>query len=71
MNKDNKNTELDNTDKKLHISDVMKQSLIEEWKNIHNLGCGDRYVHCLTKGERKYNQKRFLEINRIILSEYK
>ena len=23
MNKDNKNTELDNTDKKLHISDVM------------------------------------------------
>jgi hypothetical protein len=71
MNKDNKNTELDNTDKKLHISDVMKRSLIEEWKNIRNLGCGDRYVHCLTKDERKYNQKRFLEINRILLSEYK
>ena len=25
MEKDNKNTELDNTDKKLHISDVMKR----------------------------------------------
>jgi len=25
MDKDNKNTELDNTDKKLHISDVSKQ----------------------------------------------
>ena len=29
MNKDNKNTEFDNTDKKLHISDVMKSILSE------------------------------------------
>lgn len=29
MNKDNKNTELDNTDKKLHISDVMFSSFYE------------------------------------------
>jgi hypothetical protein len=34
MNKDNKNTEVDNTDKKLHISDVMKRidELIDEYK---------------------------------------
>jgi hypothetical protein len=29
MNKDNKNTELDNIDKKLHISDVMFSSIYE------------------------------------------
>ena len=55
----------------LNISDVMKRSLIEEFKNIRNLVCGNRYVHGLTKDERKYNQKRFLEIKRILLSEYK
>ena len=34
MNKDNKNIEVDNTDKKLHISDVMKriENLIDEYK---------------------------------------
>jgi len=31
MNKDNKNTELDNTDKKLHISDVMYR-LFDDYK---------------------------------------
>jgi hypothetical protein len=37
MNKDNKSTELDNTDKKLHISDVMNTiiSELEKWKDIH------------------------------------
>ena len=30
MNKDNKNTELDNTDKKLHISDVIKSLPTEQ-----------------------------------------
>ena len=37
MDKDNKNTELDNTDKKLHISDVMNSILIdlERLKNDH------------------------------------
>jgi len=36
MDKDNKNLELDNTDKKLHISDVMKRidGLMEEHKQI-------------------------------------
>jgi hypothetical protein len=32
MNKDNKNTELDNTDKKLHISDVMCRHISDEIK---------------------------------------
>ena len=40
MNKDNKNTELDNTDKKLHISDVMVGILsyenVDEFKNKLN-----------------------------------
>ena len=31
MNKDNKNTELDNTDKKLHISDVISSSKNYKW----------------------------------------
>ena len=37
MDKDNKSTELDNTDKKLHISDVMNSILIdlERLKNDH------------------------------------
>jgi hypothetical protein len=34
MNKDNKNTELDNTNKKLHISDVMKSLSIEEQEMV-------------------------------------
>lgn len=35
MNKDNKNTEHDNTDKKLHISDVIQRSfLLNEMINI-------------------------------------
>ena len=32
MNKDNKNTEVDNTDKKLHISDVINSKLNEYYK---------------------------------------
>ena len=40
MNKDNKNSELDNTDKKLHISDVMVSILtsenVDEFKNKLN-----------------------------------
>jgi len=36
MNKDNKNTELDNTDKKLHTSDVSKRSnLKNELASLH------------------------------------
>ena len=34
MNKDNNNTELDNIDKKLHISDVMKSLSVEEQEMI-------------------------------------
>jgi hypothetical protein len=48
MNKDNKNTELDNTDKKLHISDV--RNSIQERIKKHN----DNISSCLeliqTKG---------------------
>jgi hypothetical protein len=36
MNKDNKNTELDNTDKKLHISDV-SDSISFETKDYENV----------------------------------
>ena len=32
MDKDNKNTELDNTDKKLHISDVMSSFTFDDLK---------------------------------------
>jgi len=34
MNKDNKNTEVDNTDKKLHISDVMNSTFTEFRNNV-------------------------------------
>jgi hypothetical protein len=32
MNKDNKSTELDNSDKKLHISDVMNSILLSKFE---------------------------------------
>lgn len=38
MNKDNKNTELDNTDKKLHISDVMNSILVEMLNEMYDIG---------------------------------
>ncbi|HET55947.1 MAG TPA: hypothetical protein ENN33_12135 [Ignavibacteria bacterium] len=41
MNKDNKNTELENTDKKLHISDVIT-SLRQRTKNSC-VKCGDEF----------------------------
>jgi hypothetical protein len=34
MNKDNKSTELDNTDKKLNLSDVSKNDWLKDWKVI-------------------------------------
>jgi len=34
MNKDNKNTEVDNTDKKLHISDVSNSYDAEKFKRM-------------------------------------
>ena len=37
MNKDNKYTEVDNTDKKLHISDVSDSSSTQMWKDIMTL----------------------------------
>jgi hypothetical protein len=42
MNKDNKNTELDNTDKKLHISDVITSCLRQRTK-IFCVKCGDEF----------------------------
>lgn len=56
-----------NTNKKLHISDCMKHSLIEEWKRIRLYGCGNKYQHSLIREEKQYFQKRYLEINRILL----
>jgi hypothetical protein len=47
MNKDNKNTEVNDTDKKLHISDVMKriEELIDEYKQakINISKCNDSF----------------------------
>jgi len=47
MNKDNKNTELDNTDKKLHISDVMCRYISEEIKRH------DCYINSLYRSKMK------------------
>ncbi len=47
MNTENKSTEVDNTDKKLHISDVMKriEELIDEYKQakINISKCNDSF----------------------------
>jgi hypothetical protein len=43
MKKDNKNTELDNADKKLHISDVMRL-LCNETANIWNIEINVLYL---------------------------
>ena len=48
MNKDNKNTELENTDKKLHISDVRQRLIdrIDELKRDKRIMFGDEnYVY--------------------------
>jgi hypothetical protein len=41
MNKNNKNTELDNTDKKLHISGVMNSISFEILKELYQMGYED------------------------------
>lgn len=41
MDKDNKKTELDNTDKKLHISDVMHSILVEMLKEVYKRANAD------------------------------
>ena len=43
MDKDNKNTELENTDKKLHISDVSSSFTNNESINLRN-GVGERVM---------------------------
>ncbi len=44
MNKDNKNTELDNIDKKLHISDVINSDKIKV--SVAGIGTIDKCDHC-------------------------
>jgi hypothetical protein len=51
MNKDNKNTELENTDKKLHISDVITRSsfldrtwIVNEEGEISSVECEDEGI---------------------------
>jgi hypothetical protein len=51
MNKDNKNTELENTDKKLHISDVITRSsfldrtwIVNEEGEISSVECEDKGI---------------------------
>jgi hypothetical protein len=41
MNKDNKNTEVDNTDKKLHISDVIHSISPQILKELYQMGFDD------------------------------
>jgi hypothetical protein len=60
MNKDNKNTELDNTDKKLHISDVISIK-IPNWDDIFR-ECGmldehteGYYIGCMNYIKEKYH----------------
>ena len=47
MDKDNKNTELDNTDKKLHISDVIKR-----------FNCEDEFLEILWKTKTWFEQNQ-------------
>jgi hypothetical protein len=44
MNTDNKSTELDNTDKKLHISDVMNSILVDLIKEVYQRGYDDGHA---------------------------
>ena len=67
MEKDNKNTELDNTDKKLHISDVsgsFYNKLISKLMNDYNYYL-DIQIGCSEKESEKY-QDRAEEIYSII-----
>jgi hypothetical protein len=65
-----KNTNIDYSDKKLIMSDVMKRSLIEEFKGLRMMGTGDKYWKLLKKEERHKMQKRYVEVCRLLQSNY-
>jgi hypothetical protein len=44
MNKDNKNKRLNDTDKKLHISDVMNSILVDLIKEVYQRGYDDGHA---------------------------
>ena len=54
MNKDNKNTELDNTDKKLHISDV-SDSTKSQYK-AHFIGGFENHAKLLAMKMERYEK---------------
>jgi len=66
MNKDNKNSEVENTDKKLHISDVMKriEELIDEYKQakINISKCNDSFDYDNLDRRIKSLKHLFIEI---------
>lgn len=56
----------ENSEKELLISDVMKRSLIEEFKGLRMMGTGDKYMKLLKKEERYKMQKRYVEVCRLL-----
>jgi hypothetical protein len=66
MNTENKSTEVDNTDKKLHISDVMKriEELIDEYKQakINISKCNDSFDYDNLDRRIKSLKHLFIEI---------
>ena len=72
MNKYNKNSELDNTDKKLHISDVIDSKLLESFYTEYdgycmNLHEGGFYVEWLNKDEFMNSIKTYDDLVKIHL----
>ena len=65
MEEVNKNAELDNTDKKLHISDVMCSKIMDDnkEKKFTKLDMFNFAEHCMVKLLSKYNENGMGEIS--------
>tara|TARA_R100000900_G_C3301305_1_gene157781 strand:- start:42 stop:278 length:237 start_codon:yes stop_codon:yes gene_type:complete len=62
MDKNNKNTELDNSDKKLHISDVMNSILVDLIKEVYQRGYDDGHAEIYNAEFVGEDQTKLLEI---------
>jgi ADP-glucose pyrophosphorylase len=65
MEEVNKNAELDNTDKKLHISDVISSKIMDDnkEKKFTKLDMFNFAEHCMVKLLSKYNENGMGEIS--------
>ena len=62
MKEVNKNTEVDNTDKKLHISDVIDSILVDLIKEVYQRGYDDGHAEIYNAEFVGYDKSKLIEI---------